>query len=156
MAESRAVILCAAPIVKGFEDLSLTAYVCPAGKLTIGYGHVIKPGEDYLKAGISEEKALELLESDLAWAEREVKAARSDLQVHQAAALVSLVYNIGAGAWRGSEIRAKVAALDLYAVARQFQRWKFSGGVELAGLVRRRKSERIMFEGVKPWKYWNG
>jgi GH24 family phage-related lysozyme (muramidase) len=34
-------------LIKKFEGLRLTAYVCPAGVLTIGYGHTgsdVKPG----------------------------------------------------------------------------------------------------------------
>ncbi len=34
-------------LVKEFEGLYLTAYICPAGVLTIGYGHTgpdVKPG----------------------------------------------------------------------------------------------------------------
>ncbi len=50
-------------LVKQFEGLSLTAYVCPAGVLTIGYGHT---GADVYKGmKITQAKAEQLLASDL-------------------------------------------------------------------------------------------
>lgn len=56
-------------LIKKHEGLSLSLYKCPAGKLTIGYGHNI---ED---RGISEEAAELLLEQDILIAYRQVKNA---------------------------------------------------------------------------------
>ena len=56
-------------LLKKHEGLSLSLYKCPAGKLTIGYGHNI---ED---RGISEEAAELLLEQDMMIAYKQVKNA---------------------------------------------------------------------------------
>lgn len=137
----------AAGIIKEFEGLSLAPYLCPAGLPTVGYGHVIREGEAHLRAGVTVEQAAQILAVDLAWAFREVHNVRDDLMPHQAAALASLIFNIGPGAWRKSTIKAKIMVRDWGAAAREFERWNKSGGVVLAGLVRRRKAERLMFEG---------
>ncbi len=49
-------------LIKDFEGLSLKAYVCPAGVLTIGYGTTrgVKPGQV-----ISEAEAEAMLRADL-------------------------------------------------------------------------------------------
>lgn len=146
MGASNPVIL-AAGVVKEFEGLSLAPYLCPSGLLTVGWGHVIREGEAHLRGGVTVEQAAQLLAVDLAWAFREVRDVRDDLMPHQAAALASLVFNIGPGAWSKSTIKAKVMVRDWDGAAREFGRWTKSGGVVLAGLVRRRKAEKLMFEG---------
>ena len=50
-------------LVQKFEGLSLTRYGDATGLATIGYGHLIKPGEHYEE--ITEDEALELLHGDL-------------------------------------------------------------------------------------------
>ena len=66
----------------------------PSGA-TIGYGHLIKRGEDF-RNGISEAKATELLRADIATAERAVRDNITvPLSQNQFDALTSLAYNIG-------------------------------------------------------------
>lgn len=55
-------------LTKRFEGLRLKPYTCPAGKLTIGYGHNLEDN------GITQEMAEELLKTDLAYARMEVGA----------------------------------------------------------------------------------
>src|SRR5690606_33864855 len=54
-------------LLKEFEGLRLEPYHDVGGKLTIGYGHLIKPGEFY--TAISEQEAEALLREDLKVAE---------------------------------------------------------------------------------------
>ena len=68
---------------------------------TIGYGHLVKPGEDF-SAGLTEQQATELLEQDLQATcntiNEQISAdAISNMTQSQYDALVSLVFNIGAG-----------------------------------------------------------
>ena len=68
---------------------------------TIGYGHLIKPGEDF-SAGLTEQQATELLEQDLQATYNTINEqisadAISNMTQSQYDALVSLVFNIGAG-----------------------------------------------------------
>jgi lysozyme len=54
-------------LVKQHEGFRAKAYICPAGKLTIGYGHVILKNEGHLKTAVLDtEQAEETLKSDMA------------------------------------------------------------------------------------------
>lgn len=77
---------------KRFEGLRLKPYTCPAGKLTIGYGHNIEDN------GITEDIAVRLLDSDLSNAERDVRAKFSSyykLNEARQFVLVDMCFNIG-------------------------------------------------------------
>lgn len=43
-----------------YESFRSEVYYCAAGKPTIGYGHVVRPGESF-EGGITEDEALQLL-----------------------------------------------------------------------------------------------
>lgn len=131
-------------IIKKYESLRLHAYYCPAKVLTIGYGHT---GPD-VKSGmqISEYMADQLLRHDL---DRFEKGITSLLKVkvteNQFSALVSLVFNIGEGAFSGSTLLKKINSGDYAGASEEFQRWNKAGGKILPGLVSRRKEEEILF-----------
>lgn len=59
-------------LIRRFEGFSPTPYRCPAGYLTIGYGHVIGPRESF--ARIEEAEALAWLKQDVRVAEQAVSA----------------------------------------------------------------------------------
>ncbi len=63
-------------LIKRFEGFSAKVYICPAGYPTIGYGHVVKPHEDF-SAGINEAQGEELLRQDAQIAERDSSCAGS-------------------------------------------------------------------------------
>lgn len=140
----------AAGLVRRFEGLSLALYFCPAGLPTIGYGHVIGPQEPELRGGITLDAAECLMQRDLAWAMFAARDVRRLLTAGQAAALASLIYNIGPDAWQKSTMRRMVVSGDMAGAAGQFARWNKAGGVVLPGLARRRAAEREIFEG-KSW-----
>lgn len=76
---------------KRFEGLRLSPYLCPTGHLTIGYGH-------NLENGITEEIAVNLLDSDLKAAEREVRAKYPNyykLNDARKFVLVDMAFNMG-------------------------------------------------------------
>lgn len=89
-------------LLKELETFEPKAYRCPAGKLTIGYGHVIQENEHYLRVGrITEAQATELLVRDLVRFERAVfTAIMVPLTQNQFDALVVLCFNIGPGSLR--------------------------------------------------------
>ena len=84
---------------------------------------------------------------DLAWSLFAVRDVGRVLEDCEAAALASLVFNIGPGAWRGSSIRRLVVAGDMDGAAAQFARWNKAAGRVLPGLVKRREAERRVFQG---------
>ena len=117
----------------------LDAYICPAGVLTIGYGHT---GPDvYRGLSISEDKAEQLLVQDLHRFERAVREQIAvALTQHEFDAIVSFTYNVGEGALSNSTFRRRINGGENKATCfkEEFPRWT-SGG--MPGLVRRRDAE---------------
>ena len=128
-------------LIKQFEGVRLTAYKCPAGVYTIGYGHTrgVKRGMK-----ITEEEASALLTADLLNSEKAVERYESVYHWNQNEfdALVSFTFNCGATNLRallrnGRRNRSQIAAtLPLYRKA---------GGKVLKGLERRRAAEKALF-----------
>ena len=122
--------------------MRLDAYICPAGILTIGYGHT---GPDvYRGLTITEEKAEQLLVQDLHRFER---AAREQIAVtltqHEFDAIVSFTYNTGEGALSSSTFRRRMNAGDNKATCfrEEFPKCVNGSNGPLPGLVRRRDAE---------------
>ena len=137
----------ALPLVKRFEGLQLHAYLCPAGVLTIGYGHTgpdVHPGVVW-----TQHQADEALRRELAgFGERVDALVIVPLQAHELAALASLAYNIGIGNFRSSTLLRKLNAGDRVGCAYQFLRWNRAAGRILRGLTIRRAAERALFVGA--------
>ena len=136
-------------LIQHFEGLFLRSYLCPANVWTIGYGHTgIRHNDGTVKRGqrITKARALELLEFDMNTkyvpdVERLVKVP---INQNQFDALVSFHFNTGA--LGRSTLFRKLNAGDFKGAAAEFNRWTRGGGRVLPGLVRRRKSERHLFE----------
>lgn len=145
-------------LIAGFEGLSLRLYNDPVGHCTIGYGHLVhrgpingsEPAE--FRRGITEARALELLRSDAGDAESAVdRSVQVPLNQNQFDALVSFVYNVGAGALQTSTLLRLLNGGDYAAVPAQLARWTKASGVELPGLVRRRQAEgQLWSQGAQP------
>jgi lysozyme len=133
-------------LIKRFESLELTAYTCAAGKLTIGYGHVILPHESFQK--ITEAQAEALLKRDLKVFETFLNAIKLPfvLNQNQYDALIALMFNIGCGAFQKSTLLRLLKEGDVAGAAGQFGRFVFANRVKLNGLVRRRAAEADLFE----------
>lgn len=133
-------------LIKSFEGLRLSAYKCPADVWTIGYGTTagVKPGQT-----ITKERAEELLREDVKRFEDQVlRLVKVPLTQGQFDALVSFVYNLGAGNLSNSTLLRLLNEGDYAGAGAQFERWTKAGGKVLAGLVRRRAAERALFEGA--------
>lgn len=147
-------------IIKRFEGFEPRRYRCPAGKWTIGYGHVIRKSEwpTLADATLTPADAERLLGADLIEFEAMVRGAVAvPLTQGQFDAMVSIVYNVGPGSadkdgilrlksGRPSTLLRKLNAADYAGAAAEFPRWKYSGGKILAGLERRRAAEKTRFE----------
>lgn len=127
-------------LIKQHEGCRLTAYKCPAGILTIGYGHT---GTDVV-AGmvITAVQAEELLKKDIQWAETAVNQEGLNITQNQFDALVSFTYNVGARNFKNSTLlkMIKVNPLSIN-IRTEFARWNKAKGSTLPGLVTRRKAE---------------
>jgi len=130
-------------LIKEFEGLRLKAYRCPAGVLTIGYGHTGGVREGQV---LTQEEAEELLKKDLLVFERGVRNyVKVPLTDNQFSALVSFSYNVGLGAFGKSTLLRKLNARDYNGAATEFAKWNKGGGKVLLGLTRRRTAEKELF-----------
>jgi lysozyme len=131
-------------LIKKHEGLRLEAYLpTPNDVWTIGYGHThtTKQGQK-----ITEAQAEALLRKDITWAEEAVnKSVVVPLSQNQFDALVSFVFNVGAGAFGSSTLLRLLNSKDYEGAANQFLRWNKQKGVALKGLTKRREEERKLF-----------
>lgn len=136
-------VLCAAPLVKAMEGLSLEAYVCPAGVKTIGYGHT---GKVQLGTRVTKEQADELLAEDLEKFKKQVaRSVKVQVTKGQFIALLDFAYNLGARALATSTLLKKFNEGDTLGAADEFKKWVHASGKVLQGLVKRRAAERQFF-----------
>ena len=126
-----------------------TKKTLPSGA-TIGYGHLIKQGENF-RNGISEAKATELLRADIAIAERAVRDNITvPLSQNQYDALVSLAYNIGAKNFATSTVVKYINNPNFHNsvypnLESAWKAWNKSGGRIMTGLSNRRNQEWDIF-----------
>lgn len=130
-------------LIKKHEGLRLSAYLCPAGVPTIGYGHTkgVKLGQV-----ITEAEAEQFLIEDLKTSEQEIDRHNLQLNQNQFDALVSFVFNVGAGNFRSSTLLRRVKLNpDDRDIENQFKRWAYAKGRVLPGLVKRRNDEAKLY-----------
>ena len=135
-------------LICSFEGKRLTAYDDGVGGWTIGFGTTAYPNGIKVKNGdtCTEEQAKSYMGHDLKKFEAAVnKAVTEQLTQNQFDALVSLAYNIGAGAFSQSTLVKKLNANDIRGAADQFDVWVNAGGKRMQGLVNRRSKEKQLF-----------
>lgn len=136
-------------MIRRFEGFRATVYEDAAGLDTIGYGHLITDADRRLGLHLrtlTEGEATEILRADLARAEGAVnRLVTVPLVEGEFDALVSFVFNLGEGAFRGSTLLRKLNAGDRASVPAELARWTKAGGRDLPGLVSRREAEGAMF-----------
>jgi lysozyme len=131
--------------IQQFEGLRLSAYQCPAGKWTIGFGNTLigdRPVKADDKLTLSE--AENLFEITLLPYERKVlQNVSSPINQNQFDALVSHTYNTG-----GSDIL--FALINQGAAESEIRQWMETShitgnGAVLNGLIKRRKAESELY-----------
>lgn len=130
-------------LIKKYEGCRLTAYKCPAGVWTIGYGHTknVKSGMK-----ITQYQANELLEDDLKQIGNIIiNLVNVSMHQNQFDALVSFTFNCESGALKRSTLLKKLNNKDYDGAANEFTRWNKSNGKVLNGLVKRRADEKALF-----------
>lgn len=130
-------------LIKQFEVCELKAYLCPAGRRTIGWGRTtnVKRGDTCTQA-----QADAWLVAEYDAFERRVRVlVKVPLTANQLGALVSFAYNVGTGALGSSTLLRLLNQGQYDAAAQQFGRWNLGGGRVLAGLVRRQGAEAELF-----------
>lgn len=132
-----------------WEGCVLKEYICPAGKPTIGVGHVVLKGEKF-PPKITREFAEQLLAKDLKQFEAAVyRNITVPLTQNQFDALVCFTFNVGPGGIGNTGVQRAVNSSDFGAVPAALEQWskaKVDGAiVTLPGLLARRKSEGELF-----------
>ena len=132
-------------LITQFEGCKLQTYLCPAGVLTIGYGHTgkdVHPGME-----ITHEEAENILFSDLVKYEKAIdQFVFRDLTQCQFDALVSFVFNIGVTAFvKSTLLKCVNVNPDDEKIGIEFMRWIRGGGKVLNGLVARREAETKLY-----------
>jgi lysozyme len=136
-------------LIKKYEGLRLSAYLCPAGVPTIGYGSTRYPNGKKVLLGeklAGEKEATQLLLATLSPFEDAVNKHLPNLNQCQFDALVCFAYNVGTGALVKSTLmrKAKANAADP-SILDEFLRWNKAGGKVLAGLTNRRREEANLY-----------
>ena len=129
-------------LIRDAEQLKLTAYLCPAGKWTIGYGHTsdVKQ-EDWITC----EKAEQMLKTDLLWVEDTLNTLGNFTQ-NQFDALASFVYNFGTPKFLNSTLLKKIQAnAEKNEIIEEWSKWIYAGGKIQYGLIKRRQKEIDLF-----------
>lgn len=128
--------------IKVWEGFRPKPYRCPAGILTVGYGHTGADVTPEMRLTYAQAEAL--LRSDLRHFEQEVSrlTASVTLTQHQFDALVSFAFNCGTGNLKSSTLLKKALANpNDKSIATEFKRWTRASGKVQPGLVRRRDDE---------------
>ena len=121
-------------LIKRFEGCRLSAYQCPSGVWTIGYGHTAGVCKGMT---ITQQKAEEYLKIDLTKYENYVTSTGLKLNQNQFDALVSFTYNCGNG-----NLKKLIRNRTLSQIADAILLYNKSNGKVLEGLKRRRTAER--------------
>lgn len=136
-------------LIRHFEGFSPTAYKCPAGVWTLGYGFTdgVKDGDT-----ITLEEAESRLTRELVIYEQAVNSLITwQMTQNQFDALVSFTFNVGEGNLKRSTLRKRVNSGEHDLVHGEFMKWVYAGGQRMEGLARRRAAEADMFVGL-PWE----
>jgi lysozyme len=136
-------------LTKQSEGYRQFLYKDSNGNWTIGYGHLVLPGENF-SAGLTEPQATVLLQDDMNKAsdivnnELVTMIASGNVTQGEFDALCDAVFNMG-DFLKGSTLLKLLAAGDNAGAEQQLARWDFSGGKPLAGLEARRIAEMALW-----------
>lgn len=127
-------------IAKPFEGFSLKIYVCPAGKRTIYWGHVVLKGEAFNGTQVEGET---ILSKDMA------KALLGTLKqcpilakdARRLGAITDFTFNLGSGRLQTSTLRRRINQRNWPEAVKELNKWVRGGGRILKGLVLRRAAE---------------
>lgn len=135
--------------IAAHEGCRLTAYLDSANVPTIGYGHIdgVKMGDTCTAAQARAWLALEVVTKAAQPLAAKIGNAVDALTENQYAALLSLVFNVGAGDWT---IFKLVKARQFDQVPTQFMRFVNAGGRKVQGLVNRRADEVKLWSTDEP------
>ena len=132
-------------LIQHFEGYSPFVYRDVAGKATIGFGHLILPGQHFDEPMLPDEGDT-LLRKDL---ERTVSGVNDLIDIrlkqNQFDAIVCFTFNMGTGRLESSTLLKLVNEGRHAEVPAQFLRWDRAGGRPVKGLTIRREAEAELY-----------
>ncbi len=138
-------------LLKRFEGCSPIPYKDSGGLFTIGYGHLIGDGKTLpasAKYRLTQKEMDLLLKYDVEPREHAViRLCPVKLTQNEFDALVSFVYNLGAGALQRSTLRQKLNRGDKAGAAKVLLKYVYVKGRIVRGLINRRRAEYNLFMG---------
>jgi GH24 family phage-related lysozyme (muramidase) len=130
--------------IKRLEGFSAEVYKDSAGNATIGYGHLVRKGEDF-SGGITEERAAQLLLQDVQTTVGAVNTkVTARVSQNQFDALVSFTFNVGAGSLGKSTLLDNINS-GKSVTKSNFTAWNRAGGKVVPGLTDRRTAEFYLY-----------
>jgi lysozyme len=126
-------------LIESFEGLRLNVYLDIVNRETIGFGHLILPGESF-PDGITKDVAQVILANDVSKVETPLNEWQPNLNQNQFDALVDFGFNLGIGALH------QLLSHGLDQLPTQIMEWDHAGGKVVAGLQRRRAAELALFQ----------
>jgi lysozyme len=133
-------------LIKFYEGCKLSAYKCPAGVWTIGWGSTFYSDGKPVKQGdtITQDKADGLLFVEIQRIKGNKKFQAMDISDDAADAVCALIYNVGEGSFYKSKLYSAICNKKLIDIIHNWD-WITAGGSPLLGLARRRANELLIF-----------
>jgi lysozyme len=136
-------------LIKKYEGLRLSSYLCAASVPTIGYGSTRYPNGKKVILGeklASEKEATQLLLATLEPFEAAVNKHLPNINQCQFDALILFAYNVGIGAFIKSALLKKAKANNADpSILDEFLRWNKVGNEVITGLTNRRREEANLY-----------
>ncbi|CAG2102811.1 unnamed protein product [Medioppia subpectinata] len=134
-------------LLKVSEGFVADFYHDQIGLKTIGYGHACKwQGCDGIHPPISKAEGTKILMKDLVQFEKCVeRLVPAGLNDNQFSACVDFAFNMGCGAFGGSDILKQLRANNRVGAADAFLKYDEAGGRRIEGLTVRRRKDRELF-----------
>ena len=133
-------------LIKKFEGFFDKAYVCPAGKNSIGFGSTMWMDGKPIKIGevITMDGAEKLMQWELN--NKSYALQNLNLNQNQFDSCLSFIYNCGIGSFNRSTLKKKIRMNPNDPTIRdEFMRWVNKGSSFEKGLTRRRKAEADLY-----------
>jgi len=142
-------------VIEAFEGFYAHPYYCPAGVLTQGFGHTAAAGGTAIGGTWTKEKARAVLRDDLSrrYEPGVRKLLKREPTQGQYDAMVSFAFNCGLKALEKSSLLKFFNRGEYAQAAGAFALWVKAAGKTMPGLVRRRGSEALAFQGVQDMNF---
>lgn len=141
------------PLIKKFEGLRLSPYLCSAGVPTIGYGSTYYSNDMKVSLSdpsITKETAEGLLKYTVqkTYLPAVLTFCPTLDTANKYAAILSWTYNLGIGALKNSTMRKRILDGNWDETVKELVKWDKAAGKSQPGLTRRRQAEALVFSSA--------